>query len=73
MKIINGDLTTLVAFNEDYTEATLSRIQGRVFKVYIPKCHFTMQKLEQFTNLDDDSFTGLAKIQQLRKELENES
>lgn len=72
MKIINGELTTLVAFNEDYTEATLSRIQGRVFKIVIPKEYFTMQKLEQFTNLDDDSFTGLANIQTKRKELEDE-
>jgi len=69
MKIINGELTTLVAFNESYTEATLSRIQGRVHRVIIPKQYFTMQKLEQFVNLDDDSFIGLADIQAKRKTL----
>ena len=73
MKIINGQYSTLVAFNEDYTEATLSRIQGRVHNVKIPHKYFTMQKLQQFTNLDDDSFIGLADIQAKRKELENES
>ncbi len=73
MKINNGDLTTLVAFNDDYTEATLSRIQGRVHRIIIPKQYFTMQKLEQFTNLDDDSFIGLADIQAKRKELDNEN
>ena len=72
MKIINSDLSTLVSFNDDYTEATLSRIQGRVYKVVIPKQYFTMQKLEQFTNLNDDSFIGLAKIQAKRRELDNE-
>ena len=72
MKIINSDLSTLVSFNDDYTEATLSRIQNRVYKVVIPKEYFTMQKLEQFTNLDDDSFIGLADIQAKRKELDNE-
>ena len=71
MKITNGELVTLVAFNEAYTEATLSRVQGRVFKVVIPKQYFTMAKLEQFTNLDDDSFIGLAQIQAKRKELED--
>jgi len=71
MKVINGNLTTLISFSPDYTEATLSRIQGRVYKVIIPKQYFTMQKLEQFTNLDDDSFIGLANIQAKRKELEN--
>ncbi len=71
MNIINAELTTLVAFNDSYTEATLSRIQGRVHKVIIPEQYFTMQKLEQFTNLDDDSFIGLADIQAKRKELKN--
>ena len=69
MKIDNGLHSTLVAFNDDYTEATLSRCYGRVHRVYIPKQYFTMQKLEQFTNLDDDSFIGLADIQAKRKEL----
>ena len=68
MKIINGSLTTLVAFNADYTEATLSRVEGRIHRVYIPKTKFTMQKLEQFCNLDDDSFTGLAEIQKRLKD-----
>ena len=72
MKIINADLVTLVSFNDNYTEATLSRIQGRVYKVVIPKIYFTMQKLEQFCNLDDGSFIGLADIQAKRKELEDE-
>ncbi len=73
MKIINGDLTTLVAFNDNYTEATLSRIKGTVYRVIIPEQHFTMQKLEQFTNLPDDSFIGLAQIQAKRRELNETS
>ena len=73
MKIITNEATTLVVFNENYTEATLSRAYGVVHRVYIPKAHFTMQKLEQFTNLSDDEFIGLAKIQKLRKELSNEN
>jgi hypothetical protein len=64
MKIINGDLVTYVAFNEDYTEATLSRIETKVYKVRIPRKYFTMQKLEQFTNLDSDEFIGLSQIQE---------
>lgn len=70
MKIINGDLVTLVSFNNDYTEATLSRAWGKVHRVAIPQRYFTMQKLEQFTNLDDDSFIGLAQIQEKRRELD---
>jgi len=70
MKIIsNNNRTTYVAFNKNYTEATLSRVYGQVFKVHIPAEHFSMQKLEQFANLDYDSFTGLANIQQKRREL----
>jgi hypothetical protein len=72
MKIVSNDHTTLVSFNEDYTEAVLSRAQGIVYNVYIPAKYFSMQKLEQFCNLDDDSFIGLAKIQKLRKELKSE-
>ena len=71
MKIINGALTTLVSFNDSYTEATLIRAEGLVHKVVIPEKYFTMAKLEQFTNLDNDSFIGLAKIQKKRKELED--
>lgn len=73
MKIINGDLVTLVSFDTDYTEATLTRIHGVVHKVVIPKRYFTMAKLEQFTNLDNDSFVGLADIQTKIKYLRGES
>ena len=69
MQINNGQNTTLVSFNDDYTEATLARVYGRVHRVYIAKQYFTMQKLEQMTNLDDDSFIGLSDIQKKRKEL----
>ena len=72
MKIINAALTTLVAFNDSYTEATLSRIQGRVYRVVIPAKHFTMQKLEHICNLDEEEFIGLAKIQTKRKELKEQ-
>jgi len=73
MKIISGlGHTTLVAFNDDYTEATLSRVNNKIHRIAIPKQHFTMQKLEQFVNLDMDSFEGLSDIQAKRKELDNE-
>jgi len=72
MQINNGQQTTLVAFNNSYSEATLSRVYGRVHRIVIPEAYFTMQKLEQFTNLDDDSFIGLADIQAKRKELDND-
>jgi len=71
MRITNGQYTTLVSFSSDYTEATLSRAYGIVHKVFIKSEHFSMQKLEQISNLDDDSFIGLSKIQAKRKELEN--
>jgi len=71
MKIVNGDLTTYVAFNDNYTEAYLTRAQNRAYKVHIPSKHFTMQKLEQFTNLDNDEFIGLAQIQAKRRELDD--
>jgi len=72
MKIVNGDLVTFVAFNATYTEATLSRIQNVVYKVAIPEKHFTMQKLEQFCNLEQDEFIGLSQIQMKRIELETD-
>lgn len=71
MKIINGDLSTMVSFNDDYTEATLTRADGIVHKVKIPKRYFTMQKLEQFTNLTNDEFIGLSDIQAKREELKD--
>jgi len=69
MQIINGTVTTYVSFNEDYTNATLSRAKGIVHTVIIPKDKFDMPTLDRIINLDDDSFIGLARIQQRRKEL----
>ena len=68
MKIVTSEATTLIAFNDTYTEATLTRIQGRTYKVKIPNKHFTVQKLEQFVNLHDDIFIGLAQIQKRRSD-----
>jgi len=69
MKIINGGLTTIVAFDDDYTEATLTRLNNKVSKVKIPAKHFSMKKLRQFSLLTDGEFIGLSDIQAKLREL----
>ncbi len=73
MKIITQNNSTLVAFNEDYTEATLSRANNKIHRIHIRANKFTMQKLEQIANLDDDSFIGLSDIQAKLREIRNEN